>query len=97
MQASMYSVLSQAFCIMSLCFAKISICISLLRIIQGAQASWTRLALWATVILQFVVNAAVMICLLVQCQPSQKIWNQALPGFCWNSIVMVRLAQLQGG
>lgn len=63
----MYSVISQAFCIMSLCFAKVSICIYILRIIQGAKAAWTRYALWATVILQFVVNSAVMICLLVLC------------------------------
>ncbi len=97
MQASMYSVISQAFCIMALGFAKVSICISLLRIIRGAKASWTRYALWGTVVLQFVVNTVVMICLLVQCQPTQKIWNQKSPGHCWNPIVLVRLTQLQGG
>ncbi|TGO43733.1 hypothetical protein BCON_0974g00020 [Botryotinia convoluta] len=95
--ASKYSVISQAFCIMALCVAKISICISLLRILQGSRAPWTRGTLWGTVVLQFVVNTGVMMCLLLQCRPTQKIWNQALHGSCWNPIVFVKLAQLQGG
>jgi len=52
--------------------------------------------LWGTMILQFVVNTAVMICLFLQCQPTRRIWDQTVRGTCWEPNVEVHLTQLQG-
>lgn len=38
-----------------------------------------------------------MVCLLVQCQPTQKIWMKTLKGSCWEPQVLVRLTQFLGG
>ncbi|MCJ1381729.1 hypothetical protein MMC17_004840 [Xylographa soralifera] len=94
--AGEYEAISSAFSIMSLCFGKISICISLLRIIRGAGWRKLKLALYVTIIVVSIVNALVTIMTLVQCHPITKIWNPSIPGSCLNIDVQKDLAYLQG-
>ena len=95
--AGEYEAISSAFSIMSLCFGKISICMSLLRILQGASWRKLKLTLYVTIIVVSIVNSAVTIMTLVQCRPITKIWNPSIPGSCLNIDVQKDLAYLQGG
>ena len=92
-----YSHLSQAFCIMSLCFAKISICISLLRVISHTNAKGWRCLIYALALLQSISNSILIIALFVECRPARKVWDTGLSGSCWPSRVGQDLGYQQGG
>ena len=95
--AGEYEAISSAFSIMSLCFGKVSICLSLLRILQGAGWRKLKLALYITITVVSIVNTVVTIMTLVECHPIAKIWNPSIPGSCLNIDVQKDLAYVQGG
>ena len=96
-QQAFYNVVSQVFCILGLAFCKISLCISLLRIVQGSHTKKVKWILYVTMILVFAVNAAVCITFFVQCRPVEKVFNPALRGVCWVFPTETNIAILQGG
>ncbi|OOO14051.1 aminotransferase class I and II [Aspergillus oryzae] len=59
--AMYYDLLSQVFCINALSFAKISICLSYLRILKGSRHTVLRVICYLTAFLVFVVNTVVTI------------------------------------
>ena len=93
----MYNSISQVFCIASLCVCKLSICVSLLRIIRGSEMQLVRWTLYSTMVLVFTVNAAVIVTLFAQCHPVRKVWNSSIPGKCFAFPIELYLAILQGG
>ena len=96
-QQSMYNSISQCFCIMSLTWCKISICISLLRIIEYSDHLVLRTILFLTMALVFVVNHVVVVTLFTQCRPTAKVWNSKIPGTCWKFPIELYVAIMQGG
>lgn len=96
-QQSKYNTLSQTFCIMSLCFCKVSICISLLRIIQTSRQRAMKWILYAIMLLVLTVNVVVVVTLYEQCQPVSKVWNRAISGTCWTFPIELYVAIMQGG
>jgi len=90
-----YSALSIFFCISALNIAKISACLSLLRIIKGSDKRFLRWFLSFMIILQFAINVVVCTTLWVQCSPVRKVWTPALPGHCWPPTVQQRINYLQ--
>ena len=82
---------------MALTFCKLSICISFLRILQGAHVAFAKLFLYTTAGLVFVVNIAFVVTLFVQCQPIGKIYNPKISGECWKPNVERAMTYLQGG
>jgi hypothetical protein len=92
-----YDLLSQVFCINALSFAKISICLSYLRILKGTRHYVLRVACYLTAFLVFAVNTVVIISLYGQCNPPHKSWNPFLPGKCWAYRTEIGLVLLQGG
>ncbi|MCJ1265819.1 hypothetical protein MMC22_005700 [Lobaria immixta] len=95
-QQSKYNSLSQTFCIMSLCFCKVSICISLLRIIQTSRQRAMQWILYAIILLVLTVNVIVVITLYEQCRPVSKVWNRKIPGTCWAFPIELYVAIMQG-
>ncbi|KAJ5986614.1 hypothetical protein N7451_010979 [Penicillium sp. IBT 35674x] len=91
-----YDLLSQVFCINALSFAKISICLSYLRILKGTRHYVLRVACYLTAFLVFAVNTVVIISLYGQCDPPHKSWNPFLPGKCWAYRTEIALVLLQG-
>ena len=96
-EAGEYSALSQTFCIMSLGVGKISICISLLRIISGANRKVLKWFLYVMLALQFIVNVLVSTTIFMQCTPSRKLWTPDLPGSCWDPATQLDMDYLQAG
>lgn len=82
---------------MSLCFCKISICFSLLRVIKGTNAAILRWLLYLIMVSVFLVNGAVSTTLFAQCQPTKKIWNPNVIGVCWPPSTFLTLFCIQGG
>ena len=93
----MWASVSSTHCIMALCVGKISLCLSLLRIIQGAGWKKLRWIIYFTIFVVFAVNTIVAITNYVQCQPVQKNWNPAIPGRCWKPSVQLSLTYFRGG
>ena len=92
-----YDLLSQVFCINALSFAKISICLSYLRILKGSRHTVLRVTCYLTAFLVFAVNTVVIISLYAQCDPPRKSWNPFIPGKCWAFRTEISLVLLQGG
>ncbi|KAI1846160.1 hypothetical protein JX265_010538 [Neoarthrinium moseri] len=71
------------------CFAstgsKISFGVTLLRLTHG----WWRRFVWFSVISLFLVMLPSAIFTWVQCSPSEKAWNSAIPGTCWDPSITV--------
>ncbi|CAD6594224.1 MAG: hypothetical protein ASARMPREDX12_008485 [Alectoria sarmentosa] len=95
-QQEYYSLLSQVFCVNALTFAKISICLSYLRVLRGSYKKGLRLVCYATAVLVFAVNTVVIISFYAQCDPPAKSWNQKIPGKCWKPPTEISLVLLQG-
>ncbi|GAB1208498.1 hypothetical protein APSETT445_007249 [Aspergillus pseudonomiae] len=95
--AMYYDLLSQVFCINALSFAKISICLSYLRILKGSRHTVLRVTCYLTAFLVFAVNTVVIISLYAQCDPPRKSWNPFIPGTCWKFRTEISLVLLQGG
>ena len=68
-------------------FTKISICLFLLRIFDRKR--YWRWGLYSIVVVTVVTQLAVPVNVLVQCRPTQKLWNPRIPGKCWSSHVRV--------
>lgn len=72
-QANKYADMGQAFCITALSIGKISMCISLLRIISGSDKKYVRLFLNVMIFLQFAVDIIVCSVEYAQCTPISKV------------------------
>ena len=96
-QQSKYNSIGQAFCIMSLSLCKTSLCITLLRIVQGSNRVFMKWLLYTILVLVNVVNIIIVVTLFEQCQPTSKVWNSAILGKCWAFPIELDLAVLQGG
>jgi hypothetical protein len=92
-----WSLLSQVFCVNALTFAKISICLSYLRILKGSRKPILKATCYLTAFLVFAVNTVVIISLYAQCDPPRKSWNPLVPGTCWRFPIEISLVLLQGG
>lgn len=72
-QTYKYADMGQAFCITALSVAKISMCISLLRIISGSDKKYVRVFLNFMIFLQFAVDIIVCSVEYAQCRPISKV------------------------
>ena len=61
--------------------AKISVCLLVLRVVDKAAVNFTRF-LWALIVFVFVVHLAGIIVVLIQCIPTEYIWNPNITGRC---------------
>ncbi|OJZ86453.1 hypothetical protein ASPFODRAFT_206891 [Aspergillus luchuensis CBS 106.47] len=88
--------LGQVFCVNALTFAKISICLSYLRILRGSHQRTLRVLCIVTAVLVFAVNTVVIISFYARCNPTHKSWDPYLPGTCWPAATETGLVILQG-
>jgi len=79
-----------------LSIGKISMCISLLRIISGSDKKYVRLFLNVMIFLQFAVDIIVCSVEYAQCTPISKVWDSTIPGSCWPSHIYQDLRFLHG-
>jgi hypothetical protein len=87
--------LAQPWSIMSTCFSKVSVCIFLLRIIEHQNRNWN-FFLCSLISLVVAVDCASSICILVQCQPLEKLWDPTVPGTCWSHHARNAMGCFQG-
>ena len=82
----MYSALTQMQNTIGVGFVKISICLFLLRLIEGTHQR-TRYILWGVITVIAVLHSGTIFTLAAQCRPYQKIWEPTLEGqVCANAI-----------
>lgn len=74
-------------------FIKSSICLTILRI---AIIRWQRILLWTIIGCSFFVAIMLDIFILVECQPMQRIWNEA-PGWCYPDSAKVAITFITSG
>ena len=91
-----YSTLSQVFCIHALTFAKISICLTYARVVQGSQKRWLRWLCYTISISVFCINSIVIIIFYAQCLPAEKSWNPTIQGTCLKPPTLIGFVLLQG-
>ena len=75
---------------------KISICLFVLRLIQGTHPR-TRIALYITLSLNTVVTLVATITLGFQCKPLRKAWNLTIEGSCFTNQDRVNIVRVVGG
>uniref|UniRef100_A0A8H7K799 Rhodopsin domain-containing protein n=1 Tax=Bionectria ochroleuca TaxID=29856 RepID=A0A8H7K799_BIOOC len=83
----------QLFYLTSMAFIKSSICLTILRI---AIIRWQRILLWTIIGCSFFVAIMLDIFILVECQPMQRIWNEA-PGWCYPDSAKVAITFITSG
>ena len=76
-------------------FIKLSIGLLLLRVF-GIKNS-LRWAIYFIVAFVFVTTVISFSMVLAQCQPLAKLWNDSLPGTCWNADVLSNIGYYNGG
>ena len=72
---------------------KTSLCLFLIRIVNKKYL--TRL-LYALIAAMIVVNLAVVIALVTQCRPLEKVWDVRVKGQCWKVEVLKVFAWIAG-
>lgn len=92
----MWTVLTEFFSSIGVCFIKVSVCLFVLRFIRGTYRS-LRLVIWAMIFIISTTTTALSLVILLQCQPLAKAWNKELPGKCLPVDVETRLARATSG
>ncbi|KAI1083820.1 hypothetical protein F5B20DRAFT_576751 [Whalleya microplaca] len=75
-----YADLCEPFVILTTTFVKASLCLFLLRIVEGMKVH--RMFLWGMVAITLTINAAAAISIFTQCHPQEKLWDPNIPGDC---------------
>lgn len=83
--------------ILSLAFSKLSICVLLLRILQGSDEPLKKTFLYFTIGILVVVTALSLGLQLGQCTPVAKIWDPVVAGRCGSPMLQVGSAYVNGG
>lgn len=73
----------QLFTVVGVGFAKISICLFVLRVTERVAIHFTRF-LWILIVFVSVVHLAEFIITLVQCVPMSALWNWPITGRCFS-------------
>ncbi|TVY78375.1 hypothetical protein LSUE1_G004314 [Lachnellula suecica] len=76
-----WNLIGQVIGILSATFARISFCMMLFAI-TSVQQRVSRILLWTIVITQLILNVALSIFILAQCQPITKLWDHTTQGTC---------------
>jgi hypothetical protein len=74
-----YFILSNIFALLAVPVAKTSFAVTLLRI---AAKPWHKWAIWFIMVTMNIVMFLVMVLLLAQCQPIERIWDKKVTGHC---------------
>lgn len=77
----------------SLMFARVSLCVIFLRIVDKFRIY--QVFLWSMIILTVVPNLATSILLLIMCRPMEKLWNPNTSGSCFPSQARYIVAMFQ--
>jgi hypothetical protein len=80
-QASKWNLVGQVTGILSGTFARVSFCMMLFAI-TSAQQRIQRSILWTIGVSQILLNVALSIFILTQCQPITKLWDKSVAGKC---------------
>lgn len=96
-RATKYTVLGEAFFLLSLGFSKISICLFLLKIIKNTHGQKKRLFLYFNMGLLVVATALCVGQPLGQCQPVSKQWNPKIVGRCEAPDLHTKISYFNGG
>ena len=96
-RALKYVLLGEVFCILSLSFGKISICLFLLRILEQSHGKKKKIFLYFTIGLLVVTAAISLGQLLGQCNPVSKQWNPIIPGHCADPVIFTKISYFNGG
>ena len=93
-QINKYNHIAELFNILSNMFARLSISVFLLSLF-GVQKKW-RTGLY--VLISFLVFATIpiVVIILAQCRPIQKLWYPQTPGKCWNPQDQIGVGYYQG-
>ena len=83
--------------VFSTCFAKVSVCIFILRLLKDAVATKRRLFIYSCAGLLSISSIADFLCTLLSCRPTARIWNPEISGSCWAVKVQKDVALVQGG
>ena len=97
MQQIKYDTLATVFVVFASGLSKISICIFILRLLGNAVIKKGKWFLYILAVILSVANLLDVVSLLVQCNPTAKIWNKKLDGTCWPPSTQQGFAYMQGG
>jgi hypothetical protein len=94
-KAIKYEYLAQPFGVLAPTAARISFAFFLLKFTGPRKLlKW---ALWSVIWLQFVVNVAVIVQILVQCHHIASLWDPQVKGYCMSPLVQVYFGYVLGG
>jgi hypothetical protein len=79
---------------LGMCFMKVGIGLSLLRLSLSKRFNW---AVLACIVLSMCVNLIVFPGVFAQCRPVNKLWNTALKGTCWPKDASLAFSYTQTG
>ena len=92
-----YAVLESVFHFLCACMARLSICLLFLRILRDSVAYKRKWFLYILMSILSIYNVAVITVVLVQCRPTQKLWDGRVQGSCWKQGIQNGFAYMQGG
>lgn len=90
-----YDVLGQPWFFLGATLAKVSICLSFIRI-MGDLKMW-RVLLLALVLMLVLFNFVFALTSNLQCRPLEMLWNMNVDGQCWDPSIQLNLGFLRGG
>ena len=83
-------------CFIAIGLVRISICIFVLRLIQGTHAR-TRTALYFVLSLNSVFTLVTILIMAFQCHPLNKAWNPTIEGSCFSVPAFGAIVRVVGG
>lgn len=89
-----YDVLGQPWFFLGATLAKVSICLSFIRI-MGDLKMW-RILLLALVLMLVLFNFVFALTSNLQCRPLEMLWNMNVDGECWDPSIQLNLGFLRG-
>ncbi|MCJ1311882.1 hypothetical protein MMC25_005555 [Agyrium rufum] len=79
-----WSTIAQIVEVICIAFVKISVCLFILRVIEGTSRRITQL-LWMLIIFIILCHLAPLLLYVLQCRPLNKVWEPMVPGNCYSS------------
>ena len=81
----------QAVGLSSFSFGKAAVGCLILRLL-GPEQKWSRIAIWVTICMTFLLNLLNTIFTFVQCDPPRALWEPMIPKKCWDPTVQPHFA-----
>ncbi|KAL3471899.1 hypothetical protein BJX99DRAFT_262829 [Aspergillus californicus] len=80
--AILFGWLNQFLAVIAIGFGKLTIAAFLQQIQGSYHTKFRTVLLWSLAATNFVLNCIAAVLMMVQCDPAQKLWNDAIPGSC---------------